>query len=124
MVDLPELAQDPRFATTRDRAAHQEELKSLLEERFKVRPTEHWIAAFARAGVPHARINDYAAALSDPQVAHMDWLQAITLPSGHATRTFASPVRLDGRGFAICHRLPALGEHSAEIRRELEQPVH
>ena len=29
-----------------------------------------YIDAFNRAGVPHARINDYAAALADPQTAH------------------------------------------------------
>ena len=116
VVQSPELAQDPRFATTKDRAANQRELKALLETRFAQQPVAHWIAAFERAGVPHARINDYSSALADAQVAHMDWLQPITLPNGHATRTFASPVRLDGRGFPIHRNPPALGEHTQDIR--------
>jgi crotonobetainyl-CoA:carnitine CoA-transferase CaiB-like acyl-CoA transferase len=116
VIAMPGLAEDPRFGSTRDRAANQVALKVLLEERFTQKPVDHWIAAFEAAGVPHARINDYASALADAQVEHMDWLQAITLPGGHATRTFASPIRLDGGGFSIYRNPPALGEHTEEIR--------
>ncbi|AOY94773.1 carnitine dehydratase [Cupriavidus sp. USMAA2-4] len=116
VVGLPELAADPRFASTRERAQHQEALKDLLEVRFGEQGVEHWIAAFRAAGVPHARINDYAAALDDPQVGHMDWVRPLTLPGGHRTRTFASPLRFDGLGLPIRLDPPALGEHNAEVR--------
>jgi len=119
VVAMPELAADPRFATTSDRAANQLALKALLEERFITQPVDHWVRAFEAAGVPHARINDYASALADPQVAHMDWLQTITLPGGHATRTFASPLRLDGNGFPVYRNPPALGEHTEDVRAQL-----
>jgi crotonobetainyl-CoA:carnitine CoA-transferase CaiB-like acyl-CoA transferase len=78
----------------------------------------HWIDAFNAAGVPHARINDYAAALTDPQTAHMGWVQPLTLPNGRQTRTFASPVRLNGQGSPIRRPPPELGQHTAEIRAE------
>jgi crotonobetainyl-CoA:carnitine CoA-transferase CaiB-like acyl-CoA transferase len=116
-VGLPELAQDARFKSTKDRAAQQLELKELLEAQFQKRPVSFWIETFEQAGVPHARINDYANALADPQVAHMNWLQPITLPGGHATRTFASPVRLDGQGAPVYLNPPGLGEHTQEIKR-------
>jgi len=114
---LPGLAQDPRFRTTKDRAANQAALKDLLEAQFCAKPVSHWIEVFENAGVPHARINDYASALADPQVAHMNWLQPITLPGGHETRTFASPVRLNGQGAPVYLHPPALGEHTDEIKR-------
>jgi crotonobetainyl-CoA:carnitine CoA-transferase CaiB-like acyl-CoA transferase len=116
VVEMPELAQDSRFATTSDRAAHQKELKALLEARFTGAGVAHWIAAFNAAGVPHERINDYAAALSDPQVEHMAWVRPLTLPGGTRTRTFASPLRFDGMGLPIRRDPPALGEHSADVR--------
>ncbi len=116
VVDLPALAADARFATTRDRAANQAALKLLLEERFAGAGVDHWIAAFNAAGVPHARINDYAAALDDPQVGHMEWVRPLTLPGGHRTRTFASPLRLDGQGLPIRRDPPALGEHNESVR--------
>lgn len=116
-VGLPELADDLRFQTTSDRAAHQRELKALLETKFRQETVDHWIATFNAVGVPHARINDYASALADPQVAHMEWLQSIALPGGHMTQTFASPLRLNGQGFPIHLNPPALGEHTDEIKR-------
>ena len=121
VVDLPALAEDPRFISTTDRAHNQEALKQLLEAVFTRQPVAHWIAAFNDAGVPHARINDYAAALSDPQTAHMGWVQPLELPGGQLTRTFGSPVRLNGKGFPIRRSPPALGQHSDEIRAEYAQ---
>lgn len=118
VVGLPDLAADPRFLTPTDRAQNQGALKVLLEAVFILQPVAHWIDAFNAAGVPHARINDYAAALTDPQTAHMGWVQPLTLPNGRQTRTFASPVRLNGQGSPIRRPPPELGQHTAEIRAE------
>ncbi|MDZ4354915.1 MAG: CoA transferase [Variovorax sp.] len=117
VVGMPELVSDPRFVSTTDRALHQGALKDILETVFTQQPVAHWIDAFNAAGVPHARINDYAAALADPQTAYMEWVQPLTLPNGRQTRTFASPIRLNGKGFPIRRTPPALGEHTEEIRR-------
>ncbi len=121
VVGLSELPTDPRFVTTTDRAANQAALKTILEAVFVNQPVDHWIAAFNAAGVPHARINDYAAALDDPQTRHMQWVQPIELPDGQKTRTFTSPIRLNGHGFPVRMQPPALGQHSAEIRRRYAQ---
>jgi crotonobetainyl-CoA:carnitine CoA-transferase CaiB-like acyl-CoA transferase len=110
------LASDPRFLSTADRAANQAALKEILERSFILQPVNYWIAAFNEAGVPHARINDYASALADPQSEHMQWVQPLRLPGGEHTLTFGSPIRLDGQGFAVRQPPPALGEHTEEIR--------
>lgn len=116
VVDRPGLADDARFLSTTDRARNQAVLKQILEEVFTRQPVAHWIRAFNDAGVPHARINDYEAALADPQTQHMGWVQPLELPNGQTTRTFASPVRLNGQGFPIRRPAPALGQHTEEIR--------
>jgi len=121
VVAMPELATDARFGSTRDRAANQVALKELLESRFTAHPVAHWLDVFERAGVPHAPINDYASALADPQVAHMGWVQPLELPGGSMTKTFGSPLRLNGEGSTIERRAPALGEHTDEIRRHYGQ---
>ena len=118
VVKMPELAEDARFLTPTDRARNQAALKDILEAVFTRQPVAHWIDAFNAAGVPHARINDYAAALADPQTEHMGWVQPLTLPNGQQTRTFASPVRLNGQGFPIRRSPPELGQHTQEIRAE------
>jgi crotonobetainyl-CoA:carnitine CoA-transferase CaiB-like acyl-CoA transferase len=116
VVAMPELAGDARFGSTRDRAANQVALRELLEQRFMQEPAAHWLHAFAAVGVPHAPINDYESALADPQVAHMGWVQPLDLPGGASTRTFVSPLRMNGQGASIDRPPPALGEHTHEIR--------
>jgi len=118
VVDMPALADDARFVSTTDRARNQAALKEILEAVFTRHPVTRWIDAFNEAGVPHARINDYASALADPQTEHMGWVQPIALPNGRTTRTFASPVRLNGQGFPIRRPAPGLGQHTDEIRAQ------
>ncbi|WP_028603799.1 CaiB/BaiF CoA transferase family protein [Ottowia thiooxydans] len=118
VVSMPQLAEDARFLTTTDRAKNQGALKDLLEAEFTTKPVDHWINAFNAAGVPHARINDYAAALADPQAIHMGWVQPLELPNGQKTQTFTSPIRLNGEGFAVRRAPPGLGQHTDEIRAE------
>jgi crotonobetainyl-CoA:carnitine CoA-transferase CaiB-like acyl-CoA transferase len=115
VVGMPQLADDPRFKSTLDRATHQADLKVLLEARFREAPVAHWLRSFRDAGVPHSAINDYATALEDAQVEAMGWLHDLPLPNGATTRTFGSPLRLDGRTSDIRRGPPALGEHTDEI---------
>jgi crotonobetainyl-CoA:carnitine CoA-transferase CaiB-like acyl-CoA transferase len=67
VVARPDLAADPRFATTQLRAANQTALKDLLEVEFARHGVDHWLAAFEAAGVPHGRINSYSRILDDPR---------------------------------------------------------
>lgn len=115
-VAREELTTDPRFLSTTLRARNQVALKDILETHFTLQPVDHWIEVFNAAGVPHSRINDYAQALADPQVEHMGWIRDIELPGGARTRTFASPLRIDGQGLPVRSQPPALGAHSEEIR--------
>lgn len=121
-VALEPLADDPRFLSPTLRARHQVELKELLEEVFARQSVDHWIEVFRAAGVPHSRINDYAHALEDPQVDHMRWVREIALPDGTRTRTFASPVRIDGQSLPVRSAPPALGAHTETLRRAVQEP--
>jgi crotonobetainyl-CoA:carnitine CoA-transferase CaiB-like acyl-CoA transferase len=114
-IGLPAIADDPRFTSTTLRARHQAELKEILEAEFAKFTAAELIAKFNGAGVPCAPINTYSKALADPQVAHMQWVQEIKLPTGATARTFASPLRFSGKGFAIYRDPPALGQHNSEV---------
>lgn len=115
VTGLQQLFADERFATTTLRAKNQAALKEILEREFARHSAEELIKRFRAAGVPCAPINTYSKALADPQVAHMQWIQEIALPGGATARTFASPLRLSGRGFPIRRNPPALGEHNDEV---------
>lgn len=119
VVGLPELANQERFANPTLRAANQVELLGLLEEVFVTKPTADWLAAFAKAGVPSSPINTYSQALQDPQVQHMGWVQDLTLPGGHDTQTFGSPLRFNDQPNPITSRPPVLGEHTEDVLHSL-----
>jgi crotonobetainyl-CoA:carnitine CoA-transferase CaiB-like acyl-CoA transferase len=121
VVAMPELLADERFASTTLRAAHQAELKDLLEARFADADAGDWLARFARAGVPGAPINGYAEALADPQALHLGLVQPMTMPGGTDTRTVVCPVRIDGAEVPVDTRAPALGEHDRELRERARQ---
>ena len=115
VVGREDLLADERYATPTLRARHQAELRDTLEGVFGTRPAAHWIERFREAGVPCAPINTYSQVLADPQVEHMQWVQPLQLPNGVHTRTFVSPVRLDGRTLPVRLPPPALGEHNAQV---------
>lgn len=119
VLGRPELHQDPRFATTSLRSANQGVLLQIIENFFAGISVDEAVARFTVAGVPCGPINSYSRALEDPQVRHMGWVQPVTLPNGHCTRTFGTPIIINGQGGSIRQSPPDLGEHTDEILESL-----
>ena len=115
VVGLQDLKEDERYMTPTLRARNQTVLKDTLETVFATEPVTHWLDRFAQAGVPCSPINTYSDALADPQVAHMGWVQDLTLANGKETKTFGSPLRINGETAQIRRRPPGLGEHTEEV---------
>ncbi len=116
VISRTDLLLDPRFGSPSDRAKNQQALLEIMEAAFQHETSEHWLTVFRKAGVPCAPINSYSEVLADPQVEHMEWVQSIELPDGQKTRTFASPIKMNGQGQPIFISPPKLGEHNDEIK--------
>ena len=124
VVDRSDLVEDPRFLTTRDRAANQRALKQILNAVFATRPARDWLDSLAAQGVPCSPINAYSQVLSDPHVAEQQWVQPLRLPNGQETQTFASPLRIDGSAPTIRRGPPDLdGDRAAvlDLVQEMEK---
>lgn len=115
VVGRMDLFEDPRFRSTMDRAGNQKELAVILNGEFSRETVSGILEKLRRAGVPCSSINTYSQALDDPQVEFMGWVQELELPNGIKTRTFASPIRIDGEAPGIYRRPPDLGEHGESI---------
>ncbi len=67
VVDLPELAEDPRFRLNSDRMEHVDELATILGERFKARTTVEWVTLLEGAGIPAGPVASVGEMLELPQ---------------------------------------------------------
>ncbi|MFM9272320.1 CaiB/BaiF CoA transferase family protein [Pseudarthrobacter sp. NKDBFgelt] len=115
VLDVPELADDERFADNADRTRHREKLRPLLVERLKTRTAEEWFDKLNKAGVPNGPINtikqgvEYAQKLGLQPVVQVG-AGAKTVPGVRNPITFsATPARYELAP-------PELGEHTDEIR--------
>ena len=117
-LGLPAIAQDPRFATMTARLAHRGELDSLLADEFLQRPVAAWLQILGDAGISVGRVNDIRQALSLPVVTERELFVApehLHWPGGLSLMRL--PIDHDGTG--VSQPPPKLGEHTAEVLREV-----
>lgn len=111
----PGLADDPRFASNRDRVLHRDALLALLEPRFAVRPRAEWLDALARADVPAAPVNSIAEVFDDPQVQFRQLVAEVDHPTVGPLRMVGPPVEMSDSPTSVRRPPPLLGEHTREI---------
>jgi len=122
VLGTPELAEDPRFATTAGRTANRAVLHPLLVERLASREAEDWFERLVAVGVPCGLIQGVDAGVA---FAERIGLDPVVL-AGEGPR--AVPTIRHPLGFSRTpptYRLPPpdLDEHGAEVRAWLrEQP--
>jgi crotonobetainyl-CoA:carnitine CoA-transferase CaiB-like acyl-CoA transferase len=112
-----DLAEDPRYATNIDRVAHRAELDKAIGEWAARWPLDQCRAAAQAAGLGHARYNDPVEVLSHPQLAERGRWREIGSPVGPLLGLLPPP-EVDGWDWRL-DPVPALGEHTEPILREL-----
>jgi crotonobetainyl-CoA:carnitine CoA-transferase CaiB-like acyl-CoA transferase len=116
-VERPELADDPRFASSAARVRNRGELDSLLAAVFAARPVAHWDAAMRAHRVPAAPPASVGEAVERARRRG----QVMDLPAGAygILPTVAAPFLFDGERPTPSASAPALGEHTADVFREI-----
>jgi crotonobetainyl-CoA:carnitine CoA-transferase CaiB-like acyl-CoA transferase len=117
VVDRPDLLDERRFDTMEGRVAARDELEPELERVFATRSADEWIERLERAGIPCGRVNEFAEVMEHPQLAHNRLVAEIGSPAG-AIPTIGNPFVVDGER-SVPGPVPALGEHTEEVLREL-----
>jgi crotonobetainyl-CoA:carnitine CoA-transferase CaiB-like acyl-CoA transferase len=72
VLDVPELADDPRFATNADRVRARDDLRDLLAPVLQKWEREGLGQALLERGVPGGPVHDVGETLTDPQVLHRE----------------------------------------------------
>ncbi|MGW7772911.1 CaiB/BaiF CoA transferase family protein [Pseudomonas machongensis] len=115
----PQWADDPRFATNKQRVAHRAELIPLIRQATVFKTTAEWVAELERAGVPCGPINDLAQMFQDPQVVARGLKVDVPHPLAGSVPQVASPIRLSETPVEYRRAPPLLGEHTEAVLRDV-----
>jgi len=117
VVEKPEWLADPRFATVEGRRKHRAELEEAVERIFLQRDHGYWLAQLKKAGLPHGEVRGIAQVLAHPQAAARKLIREAESPVGEVP-VIANALKMS-RSEPRYDRIPALGEDSEAILREL-----
>jgi crotonobetainyl-CoA:carnitine CoA-transferase CaiB-like acyl-CoA transferase len=116
-----DIAEDARFATPRGRAVNITALYGLMGELTAGRPTAEWLEALRAARVPCMAVRDLGEVKDDPHLKAVGFFRHRVHPTEGAYREMQPPIRYGAGTPREARPAPGLGEHTAEIRRELAE---
>jgi crotonobetainyl-CoA:carnitine CoA-transferase CaiB-like acyl-CoA transferase len=111
-VGRPEWKDDPRFTSNAERLAHREFLMSTLEEIFRGRTREEWLAALEEADVPNSPVLELHDAIVSAQAVHNGIVQRL---DGAELDVIKLPVESDRWRPGPATVPPVMGEHTDEV---------
>jgi crotonobetainyl-CoA:carnitine CoA-transferase CaiB-like acyl-CoA transferase len=121
VLGAPELAKDDRYIDNKSRLANRAELigkLTALTMKFKMQDLADKLEA---VGVPAGPINNLDQVFEDPHVKHRN--MKLDLPNAFAKAGtipgVRTPIMVDGQPMASPRSAPRLGEHTAEILKEI-----
>ncbi|MFM0158728.1 MULTISPECIES: CaiB/BaiF CoA transferase family protein [Paraburkholderia] len=117
VLQQPDLVNDPRFNSNTLRVQHKAELTALIERGFRQHSSRQVLDLLEKSGIAYAQLNDVSAFASHPQLQARSRWRPVATEAG-TIDMLLPPVNLNGFD-ARMEPVPALGEHSESILREL-----
>lgn len=126
VLGRPQLADEARYASNASRVLHRAALVAALAELLRAWQRDEFLSRLEAVGVPAGPINTVADVFRDPQVVHRQLLLRLDAPgvAGGSVASVRTPIRFSGADLALGRPSPRLGEHTAEVMRELEVATH
>lgn len=118
-AEVPELAGDPRFATTSARREHREVLLPLLERQFARRTVADWLARMDAAGVPASPVHTIEQVVQHEQVLATDMVVQVEDDRGKKISVTGVPIKMSATPGTVGSAPPPLGGHTDEVLRGL-----
>ena len=112
-------AREPRFMEPSQRAVNIEEMYEILEKIVAQRTTEYWVTTLQAADVPVTAVQSLEDLLKDPHLQEIGFFQTAVHPTEGAIKMPGMAVQFSRTPGSIRRLAPQLGEHSVEIRGEL-----
>ena len=118
LLGLPQIATDPRFATSPLRVANRQAMVEILTGVLKTRSTEEWLPLLRANDILCARVASYEDLACHPQLGFNGMLAQVEHPVHGTIRMPGFPVD-SAEANAQPHRpAPSCGQHTREVLRE------
>ncbi|RCV88215.1 CaiB/BaiF CoA transferase family protein [Billgrantia montanilacus] len=117
-VGRPELAQDPRFATTPERVRHRLDLVPIMVEITRTRTCNEWITLLSEIAVPCGPIQNIAQVFDDPQVKAREMKIELESRRGSIPGV-ANPIKYSRTQIEYRKAPPLLGEDTEAVLSRL-----
>ena len=114
-LGMPELADDPRFASNAARIEYRQELIALMAQEFKKESLEHWLNEFGNRNVPAGPINSIETVLTEEYAGERELVRQLPHKLAGEVPTIANPVKYSVSEIEYRRAPPLLGEHTHEI---------
>jgi CoA:oxalate CoA-transferase len=118
-VERPQLADDPRFRTNKDRTRNREELEAILVKITEAKRTDDWVELLENNAVPAGPVHSIDQVVENPQVIAREMVVSLHHPRTGDFRVVNSPIRFDGCKSGPSVASPDLGEHTGEVLRDV-----
>ena len=115
IIGKPELADDPKFATTAARRTYQAETAAIIQGWTSQRTKAEVVSTLAEGGVPAAPVNNVAEMVADPQIQAREMFVELKHPSYGPVKITGTPLKLSETPGRVERLAPLPGEHNAEI---------
>jgi len=112
------LADDPRFATNRQRVTTYDDLRPLVADRLRAKPRQYWIEKLTAAGVPCGSVRNLQELFDDPQLEAREMIARVEHATIGQLRTLGVNVKLSDTPGGVRTAPPTLGQHTDAVLRE------
>src|SRR5271169_382603 len=119
VLEAPQLATDPDFATNADRSRNRARLNEAIGAITRKRSTAAWIDLLNEAGVPCGPIYRMNEVFADQQVRHLNITRHVQHKVLGDVEVVGQAVELSRTPWSVRTASPELGEHTDEVLREL-----
>ena len=119
VIDRPDLADNPNYATNVDRAKDRETLLPLMVSTIKTYPRAELLKRMNACGIPCGEVLGLHEALTSERTLQAGLVQNMPHPVVGETPVLAPPIRMDGVRLPIRHAPPTLGASTREVLHEL-----
>lgn len=115
IAGLDGIAQDPAYATNRDRVKARDRLIPIVEAATAAKPAAWWLENLSAAHVPCGPINDLAQVFADPQVQARGMVVEQPHPQAGKVQTVRNPLGFSASPLRYEQAPPTLGEHTETV---------